>query len=158
MASGVLISTEAYASLEDIVQLLPKRAYSATTKPSASQCEQMIKDVAKVIDARLRALGYTTPLTDSEDIQVLKHINALGAAVLIESATLGVVQGESPIIGIYQEEYKSLLKDLSDGVFEFNGAGTPSEADADGPDDLDEQGDRSDPVFRNSDTQRRTQF
>lgn len=158
MGSGIIIPTEAYASLEDVVQLLPKRSYDATSEPSASQCEQFIKNVAKVIDARLRKKGYTPPLTNSEDIQVLKHINALGAAVLIETATLGVVQGDSPIIETYNEEYKSLLEDISNGTLEFAGAGTAPDDDADGPDELDASGTRADPIFINSSDERIKQF
>lgn len=155
---SISVPSQAYAELTDVYQLLPGRSYSASTKPSEAQAEQAVKDVAAQINARLRALGYSTPLTDTSDILVLKHINALGAAAHCEQATLGVVQGESPIAEAYRDEYMTFLKDLQDGKFNFEGAGDPSASEAEGPEELEASGSRADPVFVNSESERKTQF
>lgn len=158
MGAGVVKPTEAYASVEDVAQLLPHRSFTAESKPSAAQVTQALKDVASIINGHLRAVGFSPALTNSDDVQILKHINALGAAILAESQKLGQTQGDSPLIDRYQEEYSSYLKKIVNGDIVFSGAGAPPNSDADGNDDLDTSGDRADPIFMNSEDQRKNQF
>lgn len=158
MSGGIQVPSQAYATLEDVGILLPGRVYDQTSRPTAAQCEHYIKSIASELNARLRGLGYEPPLTDTDDILILARINALGAAIIIESATLGTVQGDSPLIETLRAEYQQALKDLTAGSLVFEGAGESPVSDADGPDDLDASGARADPVFVNSTAGRGKQF
>jgi len=158
MATAVIVPTEAYATLADVQELLPGRKYTADSKPTAQQIESFLKRNAKILDARLRSLGFDVPLTGSDDIEVMKQMNALAGAIFAERGTIAGVQGDSPILDRLIDELDKLLEDLSNGRFTFATAGDSPTSDGDGPDELDTAGDRADPVFQNSTDRRENQF
>jgi len=158
MVGGITVPTDAYATVEDVQHLLPGRTYGPETKPSIAAVEFNLKSVAQTINARLRGLGFTPPLTGTNDVELLRHVNSIGAAWMCEAQTVGVAQGESALAVEYRDEYRALLKDISDGKFEFDTAGDSPNLEAEGPDELLESGDRPDTVFINSETERKNQF
>jgi hypothetical protein len=155
---SITTPTEAYCTLADVGNLLPHRTYSTTSKPTTLQAEATIKDVARFIDGALRSLGYSAPLSDADDVQTLKLINQEGAAALIETATLGGTQGESPVVATYSSAFESHMDDIRKGKFKFKGAGSPPGGDPEGQEINYESGDEPDPVFENSEDSRKTQF
>jgi hypothetical protein len=150
--------TDAYCNVSDIQSLLPARRYDGNSKPTFDGAEAIIKDVAKEINGVLRALGYSPPLTGTHDAEDLRTMNKYGAAALIESATLIGVQGQSALAVAYMERYTAMLAKLSAGEWKFEDAGAPPSSSPDANDDLDAAGERSDPIFRMSESQRKTQF
>lgn len=156
--SGITVPTNAYCTLIDLQGLLPNRKYDATSKPTAGQVEMAIKEVAQVINAIVRGLGFTPPLTTASDVMVLKSINQYGAAWRCESATLIGVQGKSELAEQYKAEYDAMIKNLIGGVYKFEGAGGIPSAEPDGQDDLDASGTRSEPIFSISIDERERQF
>lgn len=154
---AITVPTDAYCTLEDVQQLLPNRQYHALSKPTLSQAEQHVKEIAAVIRSALRGLEVTIPPTGDDDLLLLKMINRLGAAWLIESATMAAGQGTSQIVDNFKEEYDAMMKKLIAGEYEFEDEeSTVNEAD--GNDDLDASGERSDPIFSISEDSRETKF
>lgn len=154
----IAVPTHAYCTVEDVLALLPTRQYDSESRPTLEQAEEIIKDVAREINGALRSLGYTAPLTGSSDIADLKTINKYGAAGLCESATLIGVQGESVLATRYLEQFKAMMKQLREGEWQFSDAGAPTLNNPDGNDDLDEGGDRDEPIFSISQESRETKF
>jgi len=144
---GISVPTDAYATIEEVRQLLPSRTYDANSKPTLEMAEQIVKDVAVQINGVLRGLGYSTPLSGTDDKKLLGSINRLGAAAMIEAATMVAVQGRSEIALMYQQRFDDMMDDLGKGKYKFATAGFPPALQPDGPDDLDTGGDREDPIF-----------
>lgn len=149
MGSGITTPTEAYVTLDEVRrQKLPHRTYDADSNPTASAAEKTIKNVAASINAALKSLGYTPPLTGSDDILILGEINALGAASRIEEATLATVGGgDSETAATFKTSYNEEMAKLRSGEYQFTDAGGNTIAKPDGNDDLDSSGDRTDPIF-----------
>ena len=106
----------AYCEIADVQALNPTRpTYSAGTKPTATQVEGYITDIAAEIDTALKARGLNTPVTAPTDfVAHLKQMNALGAAALADSAMFpeAMGPGASPhgawLWGLYKGALKSL--------------------------------------------------
>lgn len=81
-------SDAAYAEVDDVARLAQGRTFSATSRPSTSEVVDFLALTAGHIDARLRAQGYSVPVsaTAAAARRVLAHTNALGAAHLVEQA------------------------------------------------------------------------
>jgi hypothetical protein len=64
--------------------------YTANTVPNATQVIQFIEEAAGKIDACLHEAGYSTPIsasgTPSSVLLQLQHINAVGAAFMVETS------------------------------------------------------------------------
>lgn len=156
--AGITVPTDAYCTVAEVQGLLPNRVYTSGSKPSIDQAENFCKEIAEEINAILRGLEFSPPLTDSGDVRFLKLLNKLGAAWLCESATLVGVQGRSDIAQTYKERYDAMIKALMNGEYKFAGAGAVPSAEPDGQDDLDASGSRTDPIFQISEDERKTQF
>lgn len=75
----------AYCAIADVRALNPQRTYSATSKPSTTQVEGHIDDIAGQIDTVLKGRGLTTPVTTpAAFVTYLEQVNAYGAAALAE--------------------------------------------------------------------------
>jgi len=62
------------------LQGLMDQTFAATSSPTATEVEQMIDDVASEIDGVLRAAGYSTPVTATNALPLLRRMNQFGAA------------------------------------------------------------------------------
>ena len=144
---SIKVPDDAYCTLSEVGQLLPSRTYSSQSKPTLDQAEQHVKDVALEINAVLRGLGFSPPLTGA-DVPFLKSMNKLGSAAMIESSTMIGVQGKSEIATSYGGKYQQMLKDMAAGRYKFETAGSPPVDEADVNDDLDVGGERADPIFK----------
>ena len=64
--------------------LVDSQAFTTTTKPTLAQVEELIDDVASLMNAELRAAGYTVPVANSgDDVEAfawLRAANSAGAA------------------------------------------------------------------------------
>jgi hypothetical protein len=78
----------AYASLPDVSALAAKRAFGATSIPSASQVAVFLDFAAADLDSILVADGYALPVptTASMALLALKRLNAIGAWVQVEQS------------------------------------------------------------------------
>lgn len=76
-----------YCTITHVRGLNPTRTYDATTKPTTTQVETMIDQIAAEIDTTLGGRGITVPVTDpTELVTYLQLVNAWGAAAEAESA------------------------------------------------------------------------
>lgn len=74
----------AYCAITDVELINALRgAYSATTKPTATQVGTMIDMIYAEINAVLSSVGLTVPVTAND---FLRLTNALGAAAMAEAA------------------------------------------------------------------------
>jgi hypothetical protein len=76
-----------YCFLTDVNTINVQRTYNGNDKPTGTQVNTMIVDIAALMDARLNAIGFTVPITNAPiSLALLKIINALGAAAMAEEA------------------------------------------------------------------------
>lgn len=85
-----------YATLSDLQDFLPKYPLLDTTIPSATQATGYLNRVSSLMDGILAGQGYSVPVSGAESVEILRHINLLGAAywvtrILFPSATNGMV-------------------------------------------------------------------
>lgn len=87
--------------------------FSTTSRPTKQQVERQIDFIAAEIDAKLQSL-YELPITDSNSIKILSHINALGTAAAIDMP-IATASGETDrssskiLRDIFEVKMKKLL-------------------------------------------------
>lgn len=75
----------AYCTITDVRALNPKRVYDAASKPTETQVNGYITQIAAEIDTVLLGRSLATPVTaPAEFVAHLKQVNAYGAAALAE--------------------------------------------------------------------------
>lgn len=108
----------AYAVISDVRKENPQRTYSDSTKPTTTQVEGFITDIAGEIDTVLAGRGMTVPVTTpAEFLTYVTHINALGAAALAERAGFPEASGPlaTPASVVLWKQYQDGLKYLKEG-------------------------------------------
>lgn len=78
----------AYASLPDVSGLAPKRTFSATSIPNASQVGMFLDFTAADLDSILSADGYSLPVPTTASIALLalRGLNAIGGWLQVEKS------------------------------------------------------------------------
>lgn len=122
----------AYCKKADVENLLSQRDYDSDSEPASLQLENIIDNVAALIDSRLGAIGFTVPVTGDSSLAVLKIINALGAAGLAEKSTVTGVESADEQAKTFWELYEKEMERieakpliLSDAEFTVDGATHP---------------------------------
>lgn len=64
----------AYAAIEDVTGALPQLRISATSRPDETRVEAIIEEVEAEVNASIATLGFTTPVTASNSVRILKQI------------------------------------------------------------------------------------
>jgi len=147
--AGILIPTNAYCDVGDVNEHLPHRTFTATSRPSIRQLEDQIIDIAGEINAELRALEYSPPLTGMDDRKVLRRINAFGAAGFAERAALAATpSADRAAVNEIIAEFTRMMESLRAGGYKFATASSPGLVDPEIHGDLyDSTGDRATPMF-----------
>jgi hypothetical protein len=98
-----------YCTTADVVRELPNIKIDASTKPSTTEVEQFCSDITAEMDARMRAVGITIPVTDSDLLQVLKPIAVNGVkAKILRSKQLE--EGDEERAATFEELYQGALE------------------------------------------------
>jgi len=141
-----------YCTLEDVQALNPKRSYSSSTTPNATQVNALIDLVAVEIDSILQAQGYTVPVTTpSNFVNALKYVNAYGAAALAEAGMFPETTdpGQTAHWQMLNKKYEGWLEQLRKG--EIPSSLSPGTSSADVASYYTQMGDKDDfpdPPFR----------
>lgn len=85
-----------YATLADLRDFLPKYDITETSKPTSTQAAGYLSRVSSLLDGILAGQGYSVPITGAESVEILRHINLLGAGywttrIMFPSNTNGMV-------------------------------------------------------------------
>jgi len=102
-----------YCVLADLYSYIPKLEYTSTSKPTVTQVETIIDNIAQEIDTALQTAGYELPVTDTDSLAFLKMLNALGAAAFAESGTLSEKSGDthdSKLMRAYEKRIDGISK------------------------------------------------
>lgn len=106
----------AYCAIADVQALNPQRpTYSSSTKPTSTQVEEFIDQIANVIDSKLSARSVGVPVTTpARWVSWLKWGNAHGAAAMAEMAMFpeGGGPGQTPHGTQLWNMYQKFLTDL----------------------------------------------
>lgn len=98
-----------YCATADVIRELPNIQIDAATKPSDTEVTQFCADITAEIDARMRAVGITIPITDADLLKVLKPIAINGAkAKVLRSKQLE--EGDEERATTFEELYQSALE------------------------------------------------
>jgi hypothetical protein len=104
-----------YCSAEDVQGMLGyDTTYSATTKPTLTQVNDIITNITSEIDSRLECISVTVPVTDSNVLNVIERYCKLGSAGLVGltyySSNNNIDGGQSDY---FYKDYKQWLKDIT---------------------------------------------
>ena len=108
----------AYCTITDIQTLNSDRTYDTNSHPTATQVSSQIDLIAAELDAILAGRNYTVPVTTPAWlVNILKTINAYGAASLIETSMFpeGVDKGSSPHWKVLSDKYEAWKAKLESG-------------------------------------------
>ena len=103
----------AYCELEDVQKLLKWFTFGAFSKVTSSEVTSyFIPEADKIIDSKLQRV-YTVPITDSDDIEILKYISCRIVACEIAHVLVLQSSGEiSPIVNRWCDQAKEKLDAL----------------------------------------------
>ncbi len=88
--------------------------YTVGSQPTLAQVLDMLSRRYAEINGVLKARGYTVPATGSNDVAMLAHYEAMGAAVLAWDARYHSSQ-DFPNVKRWSEEYQNFLARLRRG-------------------------------------------
>jgi len=94
-----------YCVSDDVIRELPEVKIDSTTLPSKVEVDQFCSDVTAEMDARLRAVGISVPVTDEDLLKVLRPIAVNGA----KAKVLRAKQEEDERAATFEELYQSAL-------------------------------------------------
>jgi hypothetical protein len=94
-----------YCVSDDVIRELPEVTIDSTTKPSKTEVDQFCSDVTAEMDARLRAVGISVPVTDADLLKVVKPIAVNGA----KAKVLRAKEEEDERAATFEELYQSAL-------------------------------------------------
>ena len=98
-----------YCYAGDVVRELPNIEISADTKPSTSEVYQFCVDVSADMEARMRAVGIFTPVTDADLLKVLKPIAINGVKAKVLRAKQ-FEEGDEERAATFEELYQGALE------------------------------------------------
>lgn len=96
-----------YCLYTDVVRELPSITIGVATKPSTTEVTQFCTDITADMNARFRAVGLQTPITDSDVLAVIKPIAVNGVKAKVLRAN---VDGEQETAGIYEDLYQEAMR------------------------------------------------
>lgn len=145
-----------YCEVADVQRLNPQRDYGGTGSAlNNPDIQEIIDDIAREIDERLRAVRFTLPivLADSPIASaMLSVVNALGAAAIAEdSVFMQSIPDQSTHGEVLREQYQGLLDQICGGTLRLGDAeGGPlyiSDIAMSGSSELKEDGSEREPFF-----------
>jgi hypothetical protein len=103
----------AYCTLANVTDRLPQITISSTSKPVAGVVTTWTNDVSVELDASLRNLGYTVPITGTDSLIIVKQMVVREVmARILDSRQGGVgMQGETGAAE-HHEYYQMMLRRL----------------------------------------------
>lgn len=105
----------AYAQVSDVIAIAPQIDVTASTKPSTAQVQTMITDLERDLNAALTNLGYSTPVTGTVSVQILRDKVAHGVlARVIRSRSYGATNPDDQGAKDADRVYNCFLKALAD--------------------------------------------
>lgn len=100
--------------------------YSDTSQPTREQVESTITRIGHEIDGVLRAAGYTLPVTDADDLELLKHYCTLGSAY--HAWHDGSFNDDAPArVEAWERDYRDFLARMRRGEQKLAGQDWPDE-------------------------------
>lgn len=87
----------AYSTIADIESLIKWTTFSTTSKVTTSEVTEYIVEADTYINSKLERI-YNVPITDSDDIEILKYISSRFAAVEVAQVLILQAGGEVPTI------------------------------------------------------------
>ena len=115
-----------YCTTADVTAELTYITISGSTTPSTDQVTQFCTDITADMDARMRAVGIDTPVTDSGLLPVLKPvaINGVKAKVL---RALNIQDGDQERAGEYEQLYQDAMQRIERQPAIIRSTDTPGE-------------------------------
>lgn len=103
----------AYCALEDVQKLIKWFTFSTTSKITSTEItSEWIPEADTVIDSKLRRV-YTVPITDADDIEILKYVSCRIVACEVAHVLVLQASGEiSEIVTRWCEQAKERLNEI----------------------------------------------
>jgi phage gp36-like protein len=109
----------AYSDSNDIQALIKWVTFSNTSKVTLTELQQYISDADTIIDSKLERI-YQVPITNADDINILKYISARLAAVEIAQVLVLHANGQiPPTIIKWQDAAYDRLEKILDGTIDL---------------------------------------
>lgn len=98
----------AYCTVNDVNNYAANLNITGTTDPTSAAVSGMITSVSAEMDQQFKVVGVTTPVTDSDVLEMLKPVCAFGTiARIYRSLNL-----DEEMIDGAKDEYSTLMKEL----------------------------------------------
>lgn len=109
----------AYCDSGDIQSLIKWVIFTNASKVTLTELEQYISDADTIIDSKLERI-YQVPITDMDDINILKYISARLAASEVAQVLVLHANGQiPPVIRKWQESAYEHLEKIVDGTIKL---------------------------------------
>lgn len=87
----------AYSTVANVQTLIKWTTFSSTSKVTTTEVTEFINEADAIINNRISSV-YQTPITDSDDIEILKYISCRLAAFEVANALVLQTAGKLPEI------------------------------------------------------------
>lgn len=109
----------AYCDSSDIQSLIKWVTFSATSKVTTTELQEYISESDTIIDAKLDRI-YQVPITNADDINILKYISArLTASEVAQILVLHSAGQIPPVIKKWQDSAYEQLEKIVEGIIEL---------------------------------------
>lgn len=126
----------AYCTSADVLRELPNVSIDSTTQPNSDDVTQFCTDIAAEIDARLRAVGITVPITDTDGLAVLRPLSVNGVKAKILRAK-ELEDSDQEQAAVYEQLYQDALERIERRPSMLRTEDSPGEVDGTSRDDDD---------------------
>lgn len=110
----------AYSDSNDIQSLIKWVTFTNTSKITITELEQYISDADTIIDSKLEKI-YQVPITNMDDINILKYISARLAASEVAQVLVLHASGQiPPVISKWQKSAYEQLEKIMDRTIDLS--------------------------------------
>lgn len=103
----------AYCTVADVSALMGQ-TFSVSSRPTTSEVQDAVDQIAAEIDGVAASVGYTVPITSTDGIALLAKYNRFGAAV--SAWHTGVISDDEPArVTYWQTQYDNFIARLRRG-------------------------------------------
>lgn len=112
----------AYSTYSDVASLIKWTTFTTTSKVTTTEIGTIISEIDAMIDSAL-SKRYVVPITDSEDLKIMKYISSRLSAVEVAHILVLQASGEIPeVVNYWKEQAMLRLESIVNGDLELTGS------------------------------------
>jgi hypothetical protein len=97
-----------YCALADVQQKMQHITFTVTSKPKTTDVTHFCGEITVEMDAKMRSVGVTLPITDADKLELLQKISINGVIAIVYRS----IEMETERSEMYQKLYEDALNEI----------------------------------------------